>query len=212
MQIHEYKEQVQRTCPRMINLEDTILVNGVTTKRKIRLDALHMVLGLSSELEELEKALTSPSSRMFKDENAEEDEDVVNIGEELTDLLWYACNYATQNKLNLDWDLLHLMCNDSQDELMFDEHSNMIIQCVGILCDIEKKYLAYGKVINSGRQLETTQKLIAHILDFYRVFDIDAKQAMQNNIDKLKVRYPEGWSEDSALNRDIDAERKELEK
>jgi hypothetical protein len=35
---------------------------------------------------------------------------------------------------------------------------------------------------------------------------------MQNNIDKLKVRYPDGWDEEKALNRNTDAERKELEK
>ena len=40
----------------------------------------------------------------------------------------------------------------------------------------------------------------------------DIFQSLQNNIDKLKVRYPEEFNEELAKNRDLVSERKELEK
>jgi hypothetical protein len=43
-------------------------------------------------------------------------------------------------------------------------------------------------------------------------FDLDFFQCLTNNIDKLKVRYPEKFTEEAAQNRDLEAERVELEK
>jgi len=36
-------------------------------------------------------------------------------------------------------------------------------------------------------------------------------QVLQANIDKLKKRYPQGWTQEDALNRDLPGERKTLE-
>ena len=36
------------------------------------------------------------------------------------------------------------------------------------------------------------------------------EEAMQANIDKLKIHFPDGFSEDNALHRDTDAERDAL--
>ena len=44
------------------------------------------------------------------------------------------------------------------------------------------------------------------------VLNIDFWQALTNNISKLQVRYPEKFTEEAALNRDLAAERVELEK
>ena len=37
-------------------------------------------------------------------------------------------------------------------------------------------------------------------------------KSLENNINKLKVRYPESFSEELAINRNLEQERKELEK
>jgi hypothetical protein len=42
--------------------------------------------------------------------------------------------------------------------------------------------------------------------------DLDFWQILTNNIEKLKVRFPEKFNQDKALNRDLDSERKKLEK
>ena len=42
--------------------------------------------------------------------------------------------------------------------------------------------------------------------------DTNLSTILQNNIDKLMVRYNGQFSEEKALNRNLEAERKELEK
>jgi NTP pyrophosphatase (non-canonical NTP hydrolase) len=43
-----------------------------------------------------------------------------------------------------------------------------------------------------------------------RKFGIDKSVALQKNIDKLKVRFPDKFSSENALNRDLEAEREAL--
>jgi hypothetical protein len=42
--------------------------------------------------------------------------------------------------------------------------------------------------------------------------DINIPNSLQNNINKLKVRFPQSFNEELAKNRDLVSERKELEK
>ena len=42
--------------------------------------------------------------------------------------------------------------------------------------------------------------------------NLDWEQGLKNNIDKLRVRYPEKYTDECAENRDLASERKELEK
>jgi hypothetical protein len=51
--------------------------------------------------------------------------------------------------------------------------------------------------------------VLANIAEFY---NLDFFQCLTNNIDKLKVRYPEKFTNEAAQNRDLEAERVELEK
>jgi hypothetical protein len=46
---------------------------------------------------------------------------------------------------------------------------------------------------------------------FLRKLGLSPSIIMENNINKLKSRYPGGFSDHAALNRDIDTERKILE-
>ena len=41
---------------------------------------------------------------------------------------------------------------------------------------------------------------------------IDYEKSLENNINKLKVRFPEKFTEENALNRNLKEERKVLEK
>jgi hypothetical protein len=43
-------------------------------------------------------------------------------------------------------------------------------------------------------------------------FDLDFGDCLSNNIDKLRVRYPEKFTEENAIERNLKAERVELEK
>jgi hypothetical protein len=43
------------------------------------------------------------------------------------------------------------------------------------------------------------------------MLNIDLEEMLQRNIDKLKARYPEKFTQENALNRNLDVERQILE-
>ena len=147
-----------------------------------KLDLAHMVLGIHSEYNEWITAT-----------------DEVNESEELADMLWYLANYCTFRNYSF--------------ERLFDvELSNTL----GItfnsskLQDLVKKYIAYNKEISISEESALLENLAFNIKKLYGETDIF--QSLQNNIDKLRVRFPEKFDEELAKNRDLAAERKELEK
>ena len=80
--------------------------------------------------------------------------------------------------------------------------------------DLVKKQFAYGKVILERDKQEALimyLNSVGHVAHYLRV---DLEQAMQNVVDKLYIRFPveKGFNEESANNRDLISERKELEK
>ena len=147
-----------------------------------KLDLAHMVLGIHSEYNEWITAT-----------------DEVNESEELADMLWYLANYCTFRNYSF--------------ERLFDvELSNTL----GItfnsskLQDLVKKYAAYNKEIDISAESILLENLAYAIKKMYG--DVDILQSLQNNINKLRVRFPEKFDEELAKNRDLAAERKELEK
>ena len=78
------------------------------------------------------------------------------------------------------------------------------------LQDLVKKYIAYNKEIDMSAESILLENLADAISQMYSNKDI--LQSLQNNINKLKVRFPEKFDEELAKNRDLPAERKELEK
>lgn len=68
------------------------------------------------------------------------------------------------------------------------------------LLDIAKRLFAYGKVKPGDG--EKAANLLHTII---RVLEIEDRH-MESNIRKLKARYPEGFTQDDAMNRDKDAE------
>lgn len=83
---------------------------------------------------------------------------------------------------------------------------------VGELQDSLKKYLAYGKNIDTTNIKEELGDLlwyIARIVDYY---GMTFEDIMKTNINKLKARYGEKFTEHAALNRDLTKEREILEK
>lgn len=147
-----------------------------------KLDLCHMVLGMYSELEEYMNAT-----------------DDVNRSEECSDINWYLANYCTFRGYSLD---------DLYNEELYNGFSFVIN--VAKLQDLIKKYIAYGKDINTVVEIELLESIAHNIMHMYR--GIDIFRSLQNNIDKLKVRYPEKFTEECAINRDLVAERAELEK
>ena len=82
---------------------------------------------------------------------------------------------------------------------------------IGLLQDLVKKNIAYGKEIDEVEE----KRILASLKDtLYHTFisnKLNQSEYLQKNIDKLKARFPEKFTKEKALNRDLNAERKILE-
>jgi NTP pyrophosphatase (non-canonical NTP hydrolase) len=83
---------------------------------------------------------------------------------------------------------------------------------VGELVDVYKKHLAYKKPLDMVNVKEELGDLMWYIANFCNINNIDLEQALQTNIDKLRARYSEKFTEHEALHRDLNTERDILEK
>lgn len=158
-----------------------------------KLDLAHMCLGMCSELSELSDAFSK--------------NDDINASEELADIMWYLGNYATTRGI-----LLNLPEDTDKNAVLYDE---MLDWYIHELSDISKKYIAYNKNINSENELFLINGILYKISILFSDILLNAPsllKALENNINKLKVRYPEKFTEEAALNRNLVAERIELEK
>lgn len=156
------------------------------------LDIPHMIYGMMSEMSELISACNK--------------EDTVGIGEELTDLMWYLSNYCTFNNIKLE-DLPITVPTPSNNLVITED----LMWWIGELADINKKEIAYGKVYSLETELNILQNLFYWIQVFYTRYNLDIYDCLNKNIAKLKQRYPEKFTTENALNRNLDAERKILE-
>lgn len=182
----EYREQVKRTLPSL---------------GSVILDSVHMVLGMCSELYELDEGLKNG--------------DEINVAEELTDIAWYATNYLNVKGITFP-----------VNQLVFDRiievDANLAYVClhnltmkISELQDYDKKELCYNRAETEKiriLRIEAISNILMNLNSLYFYLAINPEQAMQNNIDKLRARYPEKFNEQAANNRDLLKERKELEK
>lgn len=83
---------------------------------------------------------------------------------------------------------------------------------LGELADPFKKQIFYGKELDKTNVAEELADQIWYAVNLARIEGIDLVKALQNNIAKLKVRFPEKFTEQNAIERNLEAERKELEK
>lgn len=82
---------------------------------------------------------------------------------------------------------------------------------VGELADALKKHVIYGQALDEINVLEENGDL-----SWYQVVGLAAikrtmSEALERNVEKLKVRYGSSFDVSKALNRNLDAERKALE-
>jgi NTP pyrophosphatase (non-canonical NTP hydrolase) len=81
----------------------------------------------------------------------------------------------------------------------------------GELMDIYKRFKFYGKPIDWVNVKEEVGDVMWYLALVCRAAGISLEEAARTNIEKLRVRYPEKFSAESALRRNLDAERKILE-
>lgn len=152
-----------------------------------KLDLCHMVLGMVSELPELYEA------GELKDKN--------KVGDEATDIQWYLSNYCNLRNYSLD-----AIYNSS-----YSGKSYLLENAIYNLTDKVKKYIAYDKPINETDEKDLIRSIIIGCKLICDNYHIDFFLQLGKNIEKLKVRFPDKFTKELAINRDLEAERKTLE-
>ena len=80
------------------------------------------------------------------------------------------------------------------------------------IADAYKKTIAYKKELDLVNVKEELGDILWYIANMCNMHDWDLRDIMQTNIDKLKARYPEKFTEEHAINRNLEKEREILEK
>lgn len=81
----------------------------------------------------------------------------------------------------------------------------------GELLDVIKKHVWYGKPIDLANIEEEIGDMLWYAALLCNALDVNMEDIMKKNINKLRVRYPDKFTEQAANNRDLDSERKVLE-
>lgn len=198
MDFNEFKKLASRTLPNLSSHE---------------LDLSHMIMGMISELNELEDAI--------------DNNDIVNISEEGSDIMWYLSCYDTLRKLNLFnvselivgkeknnyWGLRNILISTRIFfKLKPKKELRILYKNISIFTDYVKKHVAYGKEINQLDEMIMFGNIVNSIIIIFDFYGINIYKSLGNVIDKLIKRFPLKFTKEDALNRNLDLERIELEK
>ena len=81
----------------------------------------------------------------------------------------------------------------------------------GELMDQFKRHIFYGKELDVVNIKEEMGDLMWYMAILMRELDLNFEEILQLNIDKLRARFPQKFTEEDALNRNLDKERSILE-
>ena len=81
---------------------------------------------------------------------------------------------------------------------------------VGEYMDALKKNLMYGKPIDKVNLREELGDVLWYVARACTALDISMEAIMDRNIEKLRARFPEKFTAEKALNRDLEKEREVL--
>lgn len=107
---------------------------------------------------------------------------------------------ASRTRSNLDdqtLDILHMLLGMQTE--------------VGELADPFKKNMAYKKEIDYINVKEEIGDLMWYVANLCDILDFNLEEIMITNINKLKTRFPEKYTHEKAISRNLDKEREILE-
>lgn len=91
-------------------------------------------------------------------------------------------------------------------------HAGMgLVTEAGEFTDMLKKHAIYGKALDRVNLAEELGDLMWYVALACNTLGISMEDVMAKNIAKLKIRFPEKFTEAHALERDLSAERQVLE-
>jgi len=72
----------------------------------------------------------------------------------------------------------------------------------GEVIDLLKKHLSQGHDLNKKKMIEEIGDVAWYIAEIAYALNVDLETVLTRNIEKLKKRYPEGFSVERSLNRE----------
>lgn len=156
-------------------------------------DNLHMEMGIITEVSEIIDILKKKLAYKKQiDKN--------HLSEEIADVLWYVVNdYRIRGMALPSDDVIEDEVYELSTILKDSDNTQQIFIHVSTML---KKYLIYKELY--------LLHIIATVVHIGRMFGVDYKVSMYNNIQKLLVRYPEKFDESLAIFRDLDKEKEQL--
>ena len=174
----------------------------------------HMAMGVVGEFGEIIDAIK-------KSEIYGKELDKVNLTEEVGDALWYvACLIDVFGLPEKAATFEELEAQEQPDKLAVARKSivaSLMFVCSTVsgiadeLTQIAEQSRQNSENLNVDTLKDGGAALLILIYGTARILDVDIYEAMDRNIAKLAKRYGDKYSDYSALNRDLDGERKLLE-
>jgi len=187
----EYQQLASRTCPDLGSPEANMfhMNSGIVTEIGEAIDPIKKFIAYKKPI------------------------DTVNVGEEIADCCWYIANKAriflSEEQNNLIWGKMDMFTESMKD---FESAENLKVSTIHDAANALYSLMPVSCLdkINVNTCVGVPDIVVLHKVADY--FGLDFWQLLTNNIAKLQVRYPEKFTEEAALNRNLEAERKELEK
>ena len=187
-----YKDLAEKTLSGKFYASDDVTIQNL----------LHGAIGMVTEASELVEAV--------------ENQDNVNIGEELGDFLWYVSIFERELDFNIDKSVviyaedtvMGTNWTDSYRNEVQRETAIKIIVDSGKLLDSLKKATFYGRPLIKLVTPMTAllNRIVSHVSFMLFLSGQTIENSRRVNIAKLSARYPDGFSEFFAQNRDLAAE------
>jgi NTP pyrophosphatase (non-canonical NTP hydrolase) len=103
-------------------------------------------------------------------------------------------------------------CAKIDGAIMDDLHMVLGMQTEAAeIADVYKKTIAYRKPLDFVNIKEEIGDLMWYVANLCNMNGWDLRDILATNIAKLEARYPEKFTEEQAINRDLGAERQVLE-
>lgn len=169
-------------------------------------DLFHGAIGLSGEISEIHEAFLNAG---FVPEKM----DTVNLEEELGDICWYIANMSKALGYDANWALPQQMNNLTDPDL-----DNFLLKSIkmsaisGNILDSFKRKIYYNIELDREKLVSSIDELIKLVYGMAANLKVEVSSIQQKNVDKLRVRFGEKFSEHAVANRNLEAEREILEK
>jgi NTP pyrophosphatase (non-canonical NTP hydrolase) len=140
-------------------------------------DLVHATMGLCTEAAEVVHAVHLSN--------------IPRIIDEIGDFLWYQALLARA----LGCDMAEFFPSDTDPTMSTD---NLVIGAAAAL-DLVKKNLAYGKPYTREKFFDALRPANANAGGLCQAFSVEIGDVLEHNIEKLRRRYPEAYSDKDAI-------------